>query len=157
MLDLCVSCVYCVCLCVCVFVCLCIVCIVYCVLCIVVLCIVCYAGILCILCLLYPVYIIYCVFCIFAVSRSFGHILKQFLILTGNPEAWQAISSYSGSVNTVSFMLVSLITLFFNQSWRINEKILTGRKKLEDTHVQLMDLKLRCGKVIWCHHLILFI
>ena len=79
-------------------------------------------------------------FTIFAVSRSFGHILKQFLILTENAGAWYAISAYSGSVNTVSFMLVSMITLFFNQSWRINEKILSGRKKLENTHVQLIDL-----------------
>ncbi|MCP4021280.1 MAG: PAS domain-containing sensor histidine kinase, partial [Desulfobacteraceae bacterium] len=61
-------------------------------------------------------------FTIFAVSRSFGHILRQFLILTSNTESWQAISVYSGSVNTVSFMIVSLITVFFNQSWKINEK-----------------------------------
>ncbi len=79
-------------------------------------------------------------FTIFALSRSFGHILKQFLIMTTNTETWHAISSYSGSVNTVSFMLVGLITLFFNQNWKINEKILTGRKKLEDTHIKLMDL-----------------
>lgn len=77
---------------------------------------------------------------IFAVSRSFGHILKQFLILTSTADTWLAISSYSGSVNTVSFMLVGLITLFFNQSWNINEKILSGRRKLEDTHIKLMDL-----------------
>jgi len=79
-------------------------------------------------------------FTIFAVSRSFGHILKQFLIMTANTETWHSISSYSGSVNTVSFMLVGLITLFFNQNWKINEKILAGRKKLEDTHIKLMDL-----------------
>lgn len=79
-------------------------------------------------------------FMVFAVSRSFGHILKQFLILTANGEAWHAISAYSGSVNTVSFMLVGLITLFFNQNWKINEKILMGRKKLEDTHIKLIDL-----------------
>ncbi len=79
-------------------------------------------------------------FTIFAVSRSFGHILRQFLILTSNAETWYAITSFSGSVNTVSFMLVGLITLFFNQSWNINEKILSGRKKLEDTHIKLMDL-----------------
>lgn len=79
-------------------------------------------------------------FTIFAVSRSFGHILRQFLILTSNAETWHAITSFSGSVNTVSFMLVGLITLFFNQSWNINEKILSGRKKLEDTHIKLMDL-----------------
>lgn len=79
-------------------------------------------------------------FTIFAVSRSFGHILQQFLTLTANEEAWHAITSYSGSVNTVSFMLVGLITLFFNQSWHMNEKILSGRKKLEETHIKLMDL-----------------
>lgn len=79
-------------------------------------------------------------FTVFAVSRSFGHILKQFLVLTANAETWQAISPYSGSVNTVSFMLVGLITLFFNQSWNINEKIFSSRKKLEDTYVELMNL-----------------
>ncbi|WP_300455390.1 ATP-binding protein [Desulfobacula sp.] len=79
-------------------------------------------------------------FVVFAVSRAFGHILRQFLILTSNADNWHAISSFSGSVNTVSFMLVGLITLFFNQTWKINEKILAGRKKLEDTHIKLMDL-----------------
>ncbi len=79
-------------------------------------------------------------FTVFAVSRSFGHILRQFLILTSNADTWFAITSYSGSVNTVSFMLVGLITLFFNQSWNINEKILSSRKKLEETHIKLMDL-----------------
>ena len=79
-------------------------------------------------------------FAVFAISRSFGHILKQFLILTGNPDAWHAISPYSGGVNTVSFMLVGLITLFFNQTWKINEKILSGRKSLEDAHIKLKDL-----------------
>ena len=79
-------------------------------------------------------------FTIFAVSRSCSHILKQFLILTGNPEVWHTISPYTGAVNTVSFMLVGLITLFFNQSWKINEKILTSRKKLQLTHIKLKSL-----------------
>jgi PAS domain S-box-containing protein len=77
---------------------------------------------------------------IFALSRSFGHILRQFLILSSNAETWHAISAYTGSINTASFMLVGLITLFFNQNWNINEKILIGRKKLEDTHIELMEL-----------------
>ncbi len=79
-------------------------------------------------------------FMIFAVSRSFGHILRQFLLLTSHTEIWQMISSFSGSVNTVSFMLVSLITLFFNQSWNINEKILSSREKLAAAHGQLLSL-----------------
>ncbi len=77
---------------------------------------------------------------IFAISRSFGHILKQFLVLTHSSDIWHGISPYTGSINTASFMLVGLITLFFNQNWNINEKILSGRKKLEDTHIKLMDL-----------------
>ena len=79
-------------------------------------------------------------FTIFAVSRSFGHILKLFLIITSNADTWHHISVYSGSVNTVSFMLIGLITLFFNQNWRINEKISEGKQKLENAHAELMDL-----------------
>ena len=79
-------------------------------------------------------------FTIFAVSRGFGHMLKQFLVLSQNLDIWHGISSYSGSVNTVSFMLVGLVTLFFNQNWNINEQILSGRKKLEETHIKLVDL-----------------
>nr|WP_319392363.1 ATP-binding protein [uncultured Desulfobacter sp.] len=79
-------------------------------------------------------------FMIFGVSRSVGHILRQFLILISHTDTWHTIAAFSGSVNTVSFMLVSLITLFFNQSWKINEKILTSRKKLEATHGQLLSL-----------------
>ena len=79
-------------------------------------------------------------FTIFAVSRSFGHILKQFLILTGNANTWHAIGPYTGSINTASFMLVGLVTFFFNQTWNINEKILSSRRKLENTHIKLMDL-----------------
>jgi len=79
-------------------------------------------------------------FTIFAVSRSFSHILKQFLVLTANPEIWQSISPYTGAVNTVSFMLVGLITLFFNQNWQINQKILSSREKLEEAHIKLVSL-----------------
>lgn len=79
-------------------------------------------------------------FLIFAVSRSVGHILRQFLIISGNPGIWQEISAYSGSINTVSFMIVSLITLFFNQTWNINKKILSSREELEKAHGKLVDL-----------------
>ncbi|MFH1155124.1 MAG: ATP-binding protein [Pseudomonadota bacterium] len=79
-------------------------------------------------------------FCIFSVSRSFGHILRQFLTLSSYQDIWESISPYSGTINTVSFMLVGLITLFFGQSWNINEKILTAKKRLEETHTELLHL-----------------
>mgnify|MGYP006289451187 CR=1 FL=1 len=79
-------------------------------------------------------------FTIFAVSRSFGHLLKQMLILSHNTEIWAQIGPYSGSINTISFMVVGLITLFFRQSWQINTELLSSRKSLEETRVKLMDL-----------------
>ncbi len=79
-------------------------------------------------------------FTIFALSRSFGHILKQLLVLSSNGEIWHTIGPYSGTINTVSFMLVGLITLFFKQSWNINRKILSSRRALEKTHLKLVHL-----------------
>jgi len=67
-------------------------------------------------------------FTIFALSRSFGHILKQLLVLSSNSEIWHTIGPYSGTINTVSFMLVGLITLFFKQSWNMNRKILSSHR-----------------------------
>ncbi|MBF0233294.1 MAG: PAS domain-containing sensor histidine kinase, partial [Desulfamplus sp.] len=76
-------------------------------------------------------------FTIFAFSRAFGHIVRQIMILNGHSELWDSISPYSGTINTVSFMLMGILTLFFNQSWKINIKILDSRKELEETHKEL--------------------
>ena len=77
---------------------------------------------------------------LFALSRALGHILKQVLLLMAQGHVWMTISPYSGTINTISFMLVGLVTLFFNQNWKINTKILSSRKALEETHTQLMTL-----------------
>lgn len=77
---------------------------------------------------------------VFALSRSFGHIFRQVFILTDHFEVWASISPYSGTINTVSFMLVASITLFFNQNWKINLKILSGQKALKETHIKLLQL-----------------
>lgn len=79
-------------------------------------------------------------FTIFAVSRSLSHILRQFLVLTGSADVWHTIGPYTGAINTISFMLVGTVTLFFNQSWGINEKILSAKQKQEDTSIKLLEL-----------------
>jgi len=79
-------------------------------------------------------------FTIFALSRSFSHILQQFLLLTLNNEIWETIAPYTGSINTFSFMLIALITLFFGQNWKVNEKIFSSKKQLENAHNQLLNL-----------------
>ncbi len=79
-------------------------------------------------------------FTIFAVSRSIGHILRQFVIFLSIGYLWADIAPYTGTINTVSFFLVGLITLFFEQIWKINVKISSGRKELEAAHSELVRL-----------------
>ncbi|MCA1786698.1 MAG: PAS domain S-box protein, partial [Desulfobacteraceae bacterium] len=79
-------------------------------------------------------------FTIFAVSRSFSHILRQFLVLTGSGDIWSSIGPFTGAVNTITFMLVGTVTLFFNQSWRINEKVLSAKQKHQETSAKLLEL-----------------
>jgi len=74
----------------------------------------------------------------FSLSRSAGHILKQILILGGNPGMWRAISPYSGAVNTVMFVLVGSVTLFFERVWVIHREILSDKKAIQTTRDELI-------------------
>ncbi len=77
---------------------------------------------------------------LFAVSRSTGHIVKQFLIMDGFNEVWAAIQPYSGSVNTMALILVASITLFFHQIWKIYTQISEDKRALQAAHEQLVSL-----------------
>ncbi|MBF0209301.1 MAG: PAS domain-containing sensor histidine kinase [Desulfamplus sp.] len=86
-------------------------------------------------------------FTIFAISRALGHLVRQLMVIYGHSDWWSFISPYSGTINTVSFMLMGVLTLFFNQNWKINMKILESQKNLEttnqaleETHIELVKL-----------------
>ncbi|MBU1241515.1 PAS domain S-box protein, partial [Myxococcota bacterium] len=68
----------------------------------------------------------------FAFSRSVGHLVKQSLILSGNARGWELLSPYSGSVNTVSFILVFAFSLFFRRFQKIHYEIEAYRNNLEE-------------------------
>lgn len=76
----------------------------------------------------------------FAVSRSAGHILKNLLFLSGHREMWAGIRPYSGSINTLTFIIVGATTLFFEQLWGIYQQISKDKQALQDAHVELLDL-----------------
>jgi len=77
---------------------------------------------------------------VFAVSRSAGHILKQLLILAGDTSEWNRIRPYTGAVNTLTFVVVGAITLFFQRSWRIYRQIVVDKKDLQATRDKLLYL-----------------
>lgn len=76
----------------------------------------------------------------FAVSRSAGHILRQILVLSGNGGTWEIISPYSGAFNSVMFILVGAVTLFFGTIWRTYRQITLDREALRTAHGELVFL-----------------
>jgi len=77
---------------------------------------------------------------IFAVSRSGGHILKQFFLMADNGQMWQALQPYSGSLNTLLLIVAAAVTLFFNRSWQIYQQIVTDKQALQTAHAEVLDL-----------------
>jgi two-component system, NtrC family, sensor kinase len=77
---------------------------------------------------------------LFAVSRSVGHIAKQVLILAGRNDLWEQLRPFSGAINTMTFVVAGAITLFFERTWNVYQKILQGRRELQTTHQELVYL-----------------
>ena len=77
---------------------------------------------------------------LFSVSRSVGHIAKRFLLLTDNGHYWTMLRPFSGSINSITFVIVGSITLFFQKVFRINVKILQDKKAIESASEELVRL-----------------
>ncbi len=84
----------------------------------------------------------------FAVSRSAGHILKNIFMLSGHRELWVNIRPFSGAINSVMFIVVASITLFFERIWKIYQLILKDRQAIEDAHGELLFLNQNLEEII---------
>ncbi|MDH3359235.1 MAG: ATP-binding protein [Desulfobulbaceae bacterium] len=58
----------------------------------------------------------------FTISRSFGHIVKQFLLHTDQREVWSAISPFSGAANTATFILIFAFGIYFDRIRKIKDQ-----------------------------------
>jgi len=85
---------------------------------------------------------------IFAMSRSAGHIVKQVLLFVEVPWVWEHIRPFSGSVNTLTFILVASVTVFFERVWVINRAILRDRRALREAHEELSWLNRNLEKLV---------
>ena len=54
-------------------------------------------------------------FVFFAVSRSFGHLVKQYLIFYELKEVWRSIAPFSGAVNTAAFIIIFAFGIYFQR------------------------------------------
>jgi PAS domain S-box-containing protein len=77
---------------------------------------------------------------LFSVSRSVGHIAKRLLLLSGQSDIWVGLRPFSGSINSLTFVIVGSITLFFQRVYRINDQILSDKRALEKASEELIWL-----------------
>jgi PAS domain S-box-containing protein len=85
---------------------------------------------------------------IFAVSRSVGHIVKQFLYLSPHAAVWESIRPYSGAINSFTFLMVGAVTLFFERTWKIYQQILKDKQALQAAHEELIFMNQNLEKLV---------
>ncbi len=62
-------------------------------------------------------------FVLFAVSRSFGHIVKQCLLFFHMQHTWKVIAPFSGAINTATFIIVFSLSLYFERSRKLYKEL----------------------------------
>ncbi len=67
----------------------------------------------------------------FAISRSVGHLVKQLLVLNGLSTAWQALSPFSGAINSAVFVVIFAFGIYFHHFRRIYQEMSRYRNHLE--------------------------
>jgi len=78
--------------------------------------------------------------CGFAVSRSVGHIIKQILLLYNQPEIWAWVRPATGAINSLMFVFVGSVTLYFQRTWTIYRQMSRDKHSLEAAHGELLYL-----------------
>ncbi|AFM24453.1 two-component system sensor histidine kinase NtrB [Desulfomonile tiedjei] len=85
---------------------------------------------------------------LFGLSRGVGHIAKRYLLMMDMRDIWVSLRPYSGGINTIAFVLVASITLFFQRVQKINREILQDKKALETASREVMHLNRNLESVV---------
>ncbi|MFH0959325.1 MAG: ATP-binding protein [Pseudomonadota bacterium] len=75
----------------------------------------------------------------FSISRSVGHLAKHVMVMTGYSYIWELFRPFTGGINSIAFVVVASVTLFFPKVQRINAEILSDKIALEKA---TQDIKL---------------
>ena len=84
----------------------------------------------------------------FAISRSAGHLLKQLLLMQGHESVWASVQPFSGAINTLTFVFVGSVTLFFERVWNIYRLISRDKKELQETRDELLYVNQNLEKLV---------
>ncbi len=67
----------------------------------------------------------------FAISRSFGHLVKQILLLNEMSSVWNRIAPFSGAINSAIFIIIFAFGIYFHRVQKIHSEIEKYRIGLE--------------------------
>ncbi|MBU0484343.1 MAG: response regulator [Proteobacteria bacterium] len=67
----------------------------------------------------------------FAISRSFGHLIKQILLLNDLGSIWQQIAPFSGAINSTAFVVIFAFGLYFHRFQKVHLDIERHQTRLE--------------------------
>ena len=76
----------------------------------------------------------------FAFFRSIGHILKHVLIFSGKGEIWQNLRPFSGGLNSITFIAIAAVSLFFHHIQRLYRRMAANHLELETTSREILEL-----------------
>ncbi|MEA3546409.1 MAG: PAS domain S-box protein [Thermodesulfobacteriota bacterium] len=76
---------------------------------------------------------------IFALSRSIGHVLKYFFVLLDHQDLWKKITPYSGGLNTITFIIVGILTFYYAYMHEIIDLFRNEARDLANTNVRLKE------------------
>lgn len=68
----------------------------------------------------------------FAISRSFGHLAKQVLLLNDMADTWNKISPFSGAINSVTFVVIFAFGLYFHRIQKVHMRMEEYKNNLEE-------------------------
>ncbi|GAB4341353.1 MAG: hypothetical protein Kow0089_15640 [Desulfobulbaceae bacterium] len=71
-------------------------------------------------------------FVFFAVSRSFGHLVKQLLFFSRHDALWLQIAPYSGAINTATFIVIAAFGFSFQRFQTIHLALTAYKDNLEE-------------------------
>ena len=91
----------------------------------------------------------------FSTSRAVGHILKQFLLISGHEALWDRIAPYSGGLNTLFMVSLSAVMIFYHKGVQAYDllraealRLKTANQELAETSAQLHDLNRNLEKKV---------
>lgn len=75
-----------------------------------------------------------------ALSRGVGHMLRHLLVFSGHASVWRVLEPFSGGLNSLSFVVIAAVCLFFHHIQRLYRRMLANHRELEATSREILEL-----------------